>query len=224
VRRVTLRCNHYGQPNATHRADIDPSDHRVGRTIRTNCGAHVNISVTAGGWYVTFIDWTHNHPPQLPVGGHIPRPPTDAQRDLVAQYAAGGNFTRSHLSHILRARFPDHVLEPRQISNVLNEARKVANQKIEELGGDIQTVFSRLRELKEVDPRWDWDVKLDESNMVVALWWQSPTQVELSRRFYDVLINDNTYCRNQYGYPLNIDMSIHGTIYVALMFLFAQEL
>lgn len=77
------------------------------------------------------------------------------------------------------------------------------------LGGDIPSVLAKLRELKDVDARWDWDVKLDEKGVVVALWWQSPTQVELSQRFYDILINDDTYCRNQYGYPLNIGIFQH---------------
>ncbi|KAJ6552430.1 hypothetical protein DFH09DRAFT_925141, partial [Mycena vulgaris] len=159
VRRITLRCNHYGQPNATHRDDIDPTDHRAGRTIRTNCSVHVNLATVAGGgWHVTVIDWAHNHPPQVPVGAHIPRRPSQDQQDLVSEWASSGNFTRSHLSHILRARLPDHLLEPRQ----------------------------------------------------VAVWWQSPTQVELSRRFYDILINDNTYCRNQYGYPLNLGIVINN--------------
>ncbi|KAF8161944.1 hypothetical protein K438DRAFT_1776222 [Mycena galopus ATCC 62051] len=207
-RRITYRCNHYGEPNATHRDEIDPSDHREGRSIRKNCTAHVNFASTAGGWHVTVADFEHNHPPQIPVGGHIPCPPTAAQRELVATYASTGNFTRTHLSHILRARFPDHVLEPQQVSNMINTARKEANQLVQELGGDIQTVFARLRELKEEDPRWDWDVKFDENHVVVAIWWQSPTQVDLARQFYDILINDNTYCRNQYGYPLNIGIVI----------------
>jgi hypothetical protein len=75
-------------------------------------------------------------------------------------------------------------------------------------GGEFQSVLSKLRELKEVDPRWDWDVLLDENQVVTALWWQSPTQADLCRRFYDALINDNTYCRNQYGYLLNIGGSL----------------
>ncbi|KAJ7790178.1 hypothetical protein B0H14DRAFT_3501929 [Mycena olivaceomarginata] len=208
VRRITTRCNHYGPPAATHGDKIDPSDHRDGRTIRTNCSAHVNLACIPGGWHVTVIDWTHNHPPYIPVGGHIPQRPTQLQRNLVAEYASNGKFSRSHMSHILQARFPDHLLEPSQISNLINGARKTANEEILALGGDIPAVLSRLRELKEENPRWDWDVKFDERQVVIALWWQSPEQVDLAHRFYDILINDNTYCRNQYGYPLNIGIII----------------
>jgi hypothetical protein len=178
--------------------------HLTSRTIRTNCSAHVNLMSIPGGWHVTIVDWTHNHPPQVPIGAHIPLPPTQPQRELVAEYASSGNFTRSHLSHILRARIADHILEPPQVSNLINSARKEAHTDVMALGGDIPSVLAKLRALKEEDPRWDCYVKLDENQVVVALWWQSPKQIDLARRFYDVLINDNTYCRNQYGYPLNI--------------------
>ncbi|KAJ7159152.1 hypothetical protein C8R43DRAFT_863487, partial [Mycena crocata] len=140
VRRITLCCNHYGEPKATHSDNIDPSDHREGRTIRTNCTAHVNLASVPGGWHATVVDWMHNHPPQVPVGGHIPCRPSEGQRELVSEYAASGNFTCSHLSHILRACFPDHILEPRQVSNLINGARKIANHQVEELGGDIPAV------------------------------------------------------------------------------------
>jgi hypothetical protein len=92
---------------------------------------------------------------------------------------------------------------------MLNKARREANEKIEELGGGHSVFFACLREQKLEDPRWDWDVKLDENNVVTAIWWQSPTQVELTRRFYDVLINNNTYCHDQYGYPLNLGVSFN---------------
>ncbi|KAJ7163201.1 hypothetical protein C8R46DRAFT_866195, partial [Mycena filopes] len=141
IRRVTLRCNHYGDPKPIHRDDIDPSDHRAGRTIRTSCSAHVNmVVVPGGGYHASVVDWAHNHPPQVPVGGHIPHAPTAGQRELVQEYASTGNFTRSHLSHILRARFPDSILEPRQISNLMNTARKEASDEYRALGGDIPSV------------------------------------------------------------------------------------
>ncbi|KAJ7246758.1 hypothetical protein C8J57DRAFT_1241399 [Mycena rebaudengoi] len=65
VRRITLRCNHYGQPKATHLMDVDPSDHRCGFTKRTDCSAHVNlVALPGGGWHANVVDFTHNHPPK----------------------------------------------------------------------------------------------------------------------------------------------------------------
>jgi hypothetical protein len=205
VRRITLRCSHYGQPKATHLMDVDPSDHRCGFTKRTDCSAHVNlVALPGGGWHANVVDFTHNHPPEVPLGGHIQRPPTDQQRQLVVEYAGATTFTRAHMAQILSSRYPDRILEPKQISNLINAARREAREEVRTLGGDIPSVLAKLRELKELDPRWDWDVLLDEKQVVIGLWWQSPIQADLSRRYSDILINDNTYCRNQYGYPLNI--------------------
>ena len=42
-RRITLRCNHYRLPTERHSIAIDPSNHRQGRSNKTDCKAHVNI-------------------------------------------------------------------------------------------------------------------------------------------------------------------------------------
>ncbi|KAJ7252653.1 hypothetical protein C8J57DRAFT_1519965 [Mycena rebaudengoi] len=186
VSRVSLRCNHYGPRSTSHLLMVDPSDHRTG------CSEHVNLTpVPGGGWHITVLDFEHNHPPEIPEGGHIQLPPTDAQCRLVAEYAVNATFSRSHTAQIPASRFPDHILELKQISNLLNAACQKAREEVNALGGDIHAVLSKLQELKEIDPRWDWDVLLDEK-----------------QTFIDILINDNTYHRNQYGYPLNIGIGI----------------
>ncbi|KAJ7859756.1 hypothetical protein B0H13DRAFT_1639881, partial [Mycena leptocephala] len=47
-------------------------------------------------------------------------------------------------------------------------------------------------------PGWDFAVRLD-GNVVVAFWWQSPEQAQITRRYTDILINDNSYNRNCHG-------------------------
>lgn len=209
LKKVILRCNHYRNPTPTHSSTIDPSDHREGKSVKTNCMAHVNLNRQADGlWRVTLVDWHHNHPSQVPAGGRIARPPTQAQRDVVRQFAAAGSFSRDHLRRILDTQFPDHPLEPRQISNLINEARTSARQEVDALGGDIATILESLRVKAEQEHGWKYVIRLDESQTVIGLWWQSPVQSELTRRYADILINDNTYNRNQYGYPLNIGIII----------------
>ncbi|KAF8239477.1 hypothetical protein L208DRAFT_1236878, partial [Tricholoma matsutake] len=51
-------------------------------------------------------------------------------------------------------------------------------------------------------------IQLDENQVLIGLWWQSPAQVTLLQQFSDLLITDNSYNRNQYGYPLNIGIII----------------
>lgn len=200
-KRITLRCNHYYRHTPAHLHTIDPSDHREGKTIKTDCMAHVNLSRRVDGtWHVSMTDWKHNHPPQLPPNGSIPRPPTKHQRAVVAQFSGGsGNFTRSQLAKILSERFPDHPLEPRQVTNMLNECRREARAEVEALGGDAASVVESLARKAETEHGWKYAIRLNSDQVLVGIWWQSPVQAALTRRYGDVLINDDTYNRNQYG-------------------------
>jgi hypothetical protein len=49
---------------------------------------------------------------------------------------------------------------------------------------------------------------LDSSNVLVTLFWQSPRQAQLTGRYTDILINDNSYNRNDKQYPLSIGIII----------------
>ena len=208
IKKVTLRCNHYYHHIPSHLASIDPSDHRKGKTIKTECLAHVNVNRIQGGfWHITTVAWEHNHQREVPVGGIVSRPPTQAQRELVAKFS-DPSFSRGTLKTILAEHFPTHILEPRQITNLLNDARREARAAVTALGGDASAILNSLREKGEREHGWRYQIQLDEDQVLIGLWWQSPAQVTLLQRFYDLLITDNSYNRNQYGYPLNIGIII----------------
>lgn len=187
---------------------IDPSEHRESKTIKTDCTAHVNLNHNFGLWIVTIADWVHNHEREIPPGGFAPRRPKEAQQETVAKYSSREKFSRDHIATILADRFPDHPLEPRQISNMINTARATARKDIEALGGDVASIISSLKKKMDEEHGWRYELSLDETQTVVGIWWQSSTQNELAKRYSDILINDNTYNRNQYGYPLNIGILI----------------
>lgn len=210
LKKLTLRCNHYHQHEPTHSMAIDPSDHRRGKTIKTGCNAHVNLNLIRGStlWQVTLTNWDHNHPREIPPGGTIVRPPTTAQRQVVSEFATSNGFQRQHISTILANRFTDHPLEPKQVSNMINNARRQAREDVQALGGDIAAIIAVLQGRIDDGERWQYKLRLDKSQVVIGLWWLSPTQLDLAQRFSDVLINDNTYNRNQYLYPLNIGIII----------------
>ncbi|KAG2093763.1 uncharacterized protein F5147DRAFT_585265, partial [Suillus discolor] len=107
---------------------IDHSDHRRGKTIKTGCNAHVNLNLICGStlWQVTLTNWDHNHPREIPPGGTIVRPPTTAQHQVVSEFATSNGFQRQHISTILANCFTDHPLEPKQVSNMINNARRQA--------------------------------------------------------------------------------------------------
>ncbi|KAF7354194.1 hypothetical protein MVEN_01107100 [Mycena venus] len=210
VRRHTLRCNRYRDPKETHNMDIDPSDHRQGKSGRTNCKAHVNLVAMPGGqWRISVADLAHNHEPHVPEGGSVQRPPTANQRAVAERFS---DFSRKQLTDVLGSQFPNNTLEPRQISNMRNQARREAHAEIDRLGGDVQSILASLEELSSTEPGWTYSVQTDHNNVVTALWWQSPEQARLTGRYTDILINDNSYNRNDKQYPLSIGIVIdsHG--------------
>jgi len=57
----------------------------------------------------------------------------------------------------------------------------------------------------------NFHLKLNDSQTVTGIWWQSLLQAELTKWFGDILVNDNTYNWNNSGYPLNIGVVIDNT-------------
>ncbi|EDR00234.1 uncharacterized protein LACBIDRAFT_314598 [Laccaria bicolor S238N-H82] len=154
-KKVTFHCNHYYCTVPIHSAIIDPSDHRCGKTIKTECFAHVNVNHIASSslYHITLMHWDHNHAREIPEGGPVQCLVTTMEKIEISQLAMSSNqtFTR----------------------------------------GQIVVV-------------------LDSQTVVTGIWWQSPLQGELCQCYSDILINDNTYARNQNGYPLNIGIIIDG--------------
>lgn len=90
------------------------------------------------------------------------------------------------------------------------KARREGQQEVERLGGDMHAIIASLEEKSAATHGWKYHLKLDEEGVVTGIWWQSPLQGELCRRYSDILINDDTYNRNRSGYPLDIGITIDG--------------
>ena len=99
-------------------------------------------------------------------------------------------FTRGQIAAVLKSQVHGSadVLEPCQISNIINNARNKARAEVNSLGGDFAAIIASLEE-----KGWLRFLKLNEDQVVTGIWWQSPLQGELCRRYGDILINDNTY-------------------------------
>jgi hypothetical protein len=211
-KKVTLQCQQYYEHKPVHSADIDPGNFRESKSVQCGCMAHVNVNrlASTGLQYITLADFNHTHNQELPPGSQAPVHPTQAQKDLVVNFVStiDANFNRTQIAAILNATSPTNPLEPRQISNLINEARAQQARDIKTLGGDVASILANLQQLKDEDPQWTFDIRLDSTQCMVVLWWQSPTQAELTQCYSDVLLNDNTYNHNQYGYPLNIGIGI----------------
>ncbi|KAG0693357.1 hypothetical protein DFH29DRAFT_816387, partial [Suillus ampliporus] len=141
-RKVTLRCNHYHEHTPLHLPDIDPSNHRRGKTIKTNCFARVNLNhiLDTNQWKVTLTHWDHNHAREFPPGSVVTRPPTKEQREAVASLATNSAFRREHIGMILARDFPENPLHLHQILNMVNGVHHRAEEDIQLLGGDIAAI------------------------------------------------------------------------------------
>ncbi|KAL4259473.1 MULE transposase domain-containing protein [Pleurotus pulmonarius] len=209
-KKVTFRCRRYQQPGQSHSSHIDPSDCRTGNSIRTNCSAHVNVNRVGKTsiWHITTVDLQHNHDRELPEGGHVRRPATKNQKQLISQLSVGPiRYSHSQVMNICNTQFPEHTLEPRQISSLITAARKEAKNEVAGHGGDMAAILAILEEKAELEG-YKYKIKLDENQKVTGLWWQSGVMSELLVRFSDILINDNTANRNDCGYALDIGIIV----------------
>lgn len=216
--KLTVRCNHYNFTAPTHWPDLDPSEYCTSKTNQTGCMAFVNlcrISVS-NSWRVTKLDWVHNHDPEVPPSGKAPRRATKQEKQTISQLATSNSqqFLRAHIAVALQAQNTDNpkfsVLEPRQINNLINNAQREAHEEINSHGGNIQAIIDSLNAKNLESPGWAYHLKLNENSIMTGIWWQSPMQADLAKRYGDVLINDNTYNWNNTGYPLNIGIIIDG--------------
>ncbi|PPQ82718.1 hypothetical protein CVT24_009926 [Panaeolus cyanescens] len=215
LKRLTMRCSSYGAHNPKHAAHIDPTDHRRGKSAKSDCNAHVNINYIreTGSWRITTIIWDHTgHDRHIPVGCTAPTQPTSEQKVLIGNLATSvkQTFTRSQIADVLSKQSNGPTLEARQITNIINEHRREARGRTQELGGDFPAILASLEKHSLDDPRWFYRVRLSESSVVTSLFWMSPVQIDLARRWGDVVLNDACYNRNNVGYPLNIGIVVDG--------------
>ncbi|KIO23317.1 hypothetical protein M407DRAFT_27228 [Tulasnella calospora MUT 4182] len=148
-------------------------------------------------YYLTLIHDVHNHPAILLTGGKACRAPTEAQQEVITQYATQGSFHQRHVEFVLSNVCPDQPLEARQISNAIASARRRGREEISSLeGGDAIAVLQRLEELKDEDPCWRYRTQFSEDGLDdnQELVIPETQEIVLSRafrkRFLDVHFTD----------------------------------
>ncbi|EDR01209.1 uncharacterized protein LACBIDRAFT_312304 [Laccaria bicolor S238N-H82] len=205
LKKRTYQCNCYYTHTPTHAVNIDPSDHLQGKTIKTNCKVHVNVNRKGAQWVITTAVWDHNHARQIPEGAPIRRRPTEEQKVIISNLATSSSscFTHGQLATVMKTQ-TGTILEPRQIGNIMGQARREARQEVEGLGGSMHAIIAKLEELARETHGWLSHIKVNKDGVVTGVWWQSPLQRDLGQR------NDNTYGRNEAGYPLGIGIVIDG--------------
>lgn len=201
-RKVVWVCRCAKEHKPSHDPSIDPGQLREGRSVKTGCKAVANFLRGAGGeWSLTRYKDEHNHDREIPVGGFARTAPTTEQIKLVEELDAKGKFNRAQIAAALSVADPNSTLEPRQLSNMLNKLRAERRVEVVAKGGDFQAIITHVHQRIEEGEDWFIRIRLDETGTITAIFWQSPNQRTLARRFYDIVINDNAQNRNQYQFP-----------------------
>lgn len=206
IKRLRLLCSGARKRTPNHDPSIDPADMRKSLSKRCGCSARANIRYNADGFYrFTSVDITHTHPAFF--DDNLPEylPASADQKTVVHELALLRSLSRRDIHTLLKARFPDHPLTPRQVSNMIDTSKREARNSVSQLGGDMVATVELLVQHKQADDRWVVFVETDpNSRQFRRIFWMSPTQVALAQRFGDVIINDITYQRNKYSLPLNL--------------------
>lgn len=114
----------------------------------------------------------------------VPRPPTDEHKQLIGSLAlTTSKLNRSHIAEVSGIVRPSlKALTPRQTSNVMNKARREHRNEADDKGGQVASILQDLREKKGKDNGWNYNTEVDSANVLVGIWWQSPSQCKLARR------------------------------------------
>ena len=204
-RRLRILCSSSRHPFQRRKDDIDPSDFRKSKSMRTECPCRVNVTHGADGFFrLTHVQLTHNHPAHISDELPAPRPPSEEQTRFVLSLVPITTLTRRDVKMLLDTRYPDHSLTPSQVSNLMNRQKKVVRNGVDDIGGDMQALLALLLQKKQEDKRWVVHIEVDEvTHRFRRAFWQSPDQYEAGDRWGDVIINDVALMRNQYNVPLN---------------------
>ena len=170
----------------------DPSNTRRSKTIKCDCPARVIIRLHAssGLYSITSAVTVHNHAIHHSPGRPRPAAAIQAHRDLVSRYATDSNFNRTVIGKLIRDQIPDHPLDPIQVTNLMSQARITNDLNLKIHGGDVATLVENLRAKQREDPRWLVEVRLDNMAQFEGLFWMSPLQIDLAKRYGDVLMSD----------------------------------
>lgn len=166
-------------------------------------------------WRISNISNIHSHLPQFDDNLPPDRPPTAEHERLIAQAietfgAGGGSLTRTSIRNHVNKALPDHPLNPRQVSNIMNKLRLRKVTAMAENGGNFPSIIKLLLELSAEDPGWVIELHTNERGEYARLFVMSPEQVSLAQRYSDVIINDNALGRNIFHYALGIFVVIDG--------------
>lgn len=109
---------------------------------------------------------------------------------------------------ILRTQHPTMHLEPRQVDNLINTAKRAAAGDVSKHVGDLNAQVRKLEDAHQQDIRNTQRLLISDDNRVVGEWWQTAVQSGLTERYPELVLVDDSYGWNRYGWPLCVGFVI----------------
>ena len=160
-------------------------------------------------WVLEYNNRVHNGHTRITstVSAHLLRYTTlpDGFREQLAVHAFRATKAAT-IRQCLIKEYGECALSVDDIRKLVNSIRNKGKQ------SDTIRLISELNKLKEADARWVIKWQADDDGCLVRLFWMSPKQIELARKYWQVLFHDNTYNTNKYWMALSLFAGVneHG--------------
>lgn len=204
IRRKSFRCSSSGNYEA--RKIIDQKSHRLRGTIKTNCEWHCNFTFPKTAHYVkcTTLTGVHNHeisPAQIShVIARYRRFSDEMIQDL--QFFIDCKVAPITALEMLKKKYPQHVFHKQDVYNAFYKLCQNNHEKSDSISL-LDTLFEKVSQ----DPTWKVFVRHSgNEHRLSGVFWMSPSQQELYRRFSDIVLNDNTCKTNKFNMYLSVFM------------------
>ncbi|KAF9079377.1 hypothetical protein BGX27_006510, partial [Mortierella sp. AM989] len=151
--------------------------------------------------YISKInDVAHTHPLNEDlnmIGAEAQRRMTELH-EKVAEYVAD-DFDTSKIRDKLSKKYPDEFILAKTIYDAVFKIKQ--KQREEEIAinpSESQALIGLLEECRRKDPGWFFSKSVDqETKALHRVFWMSPSQRKLYRRYRDIIVQDNTSQSNK---------------------------
>lgn len=122
---------------------------------------------------------------------------TDKMLEQISSLA--GRFNAKQTIYLLNQEWPDKVFDLRAVTNAIQKARNNVCSD----GSEAAELYKLLQDKARKDKDWFFATDLDAEGRLQRIFWMSPSQRSLYRRYRDVVLSDNTFKTNRFSMPLN---------------------
>ncbi|CAG8832163.1 651_t:CDS:2, partial [Gigaspora margarita] len=204
IRRKSFRCSSSGtyEPKKV----IDQNSHRIRGTTKTDCEWHCNFTFpkTVHKVKCTTLKDIHNHevnPAQIcDIIARYRRFNEEMMQDI--KFFSDCKVAPITQLEMLKKKYPQHVFHKQDVYNAIYKLRKNNIERLDSVSF-LDTLFEKMSQ----DPCWKVFVRHSGTERRLSgVFWMSPSQQELYRRFSDIVLNDNTCKTNKFNMYLSVFM------------------